>query len=226
MILKIIELSAIALATGYMMLQVRKPSRWLGQLTLREMNKRHAPLTDWGLTHVEIGAQDTILDVGCGGGRTINKLAAIATQGSVFGVDYAQGSLAATYEYNKDLIAEGRVRIEYASVSKLPFPTSQFDLVTAIETQYYWPDLPGDMREILRVLKPGGKLVIIAENYKGGRLDWIEGPLMRVLLGSSRLSPADQRELFASAGYVDVQVIEERNKGWICVIGTKPASLQ
>jgi SAM-dependent methyltransferase len=226
MILKIIEFSAIALATGYMMLQVRKPSRRLGQLTLREMNKRHAPLTDWGLSHVEIGAQDTVLDVGCGGGRTINKLAAIATQGSVFGVDYAQGSLAASCDYNRELIAEGRVRIEYASVSKLPFPTGQFDLVSAIETQYYWPDLPGDMREILRVLKPGAKLVVIAESYKGGRFEWIEGRLMQVLLGSTRLSAADQRELFANAGYVDVQVIEERSKGWICVIGTKPLSPQ
>ncbi len=111
-------------------------------------------------------------------------------------------------------------------MSKLPFPDCRFDLVTAIETQYYWPNLAGDMSEILRVLKPGGKLVVIAENYKGGRLDWLEGPLMRVLLGSSRLSPADQRELFANAGYVDVQVMEERNKGWICVIGTRPASLQ
>jgi SAM-dependent methyltransferase len=226
MIQKIIELSAVALATGYMMLQVRKPSRRLGQLTLREMNKRHAPLTDWGLSHVEIRAQDTILDVGCGGGRTINKLAAIATQGSVFGVDYAQGSLAASRDYNRELIEEGRVRIEFASVSKLPFPAGQFDLVTAIETQYYWPDLPGDMREILRVLKPGGKLVIIAENYKGGRFDLFLGPFMRFVLGSSRLSPADQQELFANAGYVDVQVIEERGKGWICVIGTKPASTQ
>jgi SAM-dependent methyltransferase len=226
MISKIIELSAIALATGYMMLQVRKPSRWLGRLTLREMNKRHAPLTDWGLSHLEIRAQDTILDVGCGGGRTVNKLAGMASRGSVYGVDYAQGSLAASREYNRELIDAGRVQIEYASVSKLPFSTGPFDLVTAIETQYYWPDLPGDMREILRVLKPGGKLVIIAENYKGGRLDWLEGPLMRILLGSSRLSPADQRELFANAGYVDVRVIEEHSKGWICVIGTKPASQQ
>ena len=226
MIGEIVRIGAVVVASGYMMLQVRKPSRWLGRVMLTVMNKSHASLTDWGLRHVEIRAQDTILDVGCGGGRTINKLASIAAQGSVFGIDYAQGSLAASRDYNRQLIAEGRVKIEHASVSKLPFPDCHFDLVTAIETQYYWPNLPGDMSEILRVLKPGGKLVVIAENYKGGRLDWLEGPLMRVLLGSSRLSPADQRELFANAGYVDVQVMEERNKGWICVIGTRPASLQ
>jgi SAM-dependent methyltransferase len=223
MIGKIIQLSAVALATGYMMLQVRKPSRWLGRFTLKEMNKRHAPLTDWGLGHIEIRAQDAILDVGCGGGRTISKLASVATQGSVFGIDYAQGSVAASRDYNKELIAEGRVRVDHASVSMLPFPAGQFDLVTAIETQYYWPDLPGDMSEILRVLKPGGQLVVIAENYKGGRLDWLEGTLMRILLRSSRLTPNDQRELFENAGYVDVQIVEEVRKGWICAIGTKPA---
>lgn len=226
MIGEIVRIGAVVVASGYMMLQVRKPSRWLGRVMLTVMNKSHASLTDWGLRPIEIRAQDTILDVGCGGGRTINKLANIAAQGSVFGIDYAQGSLAASRDYNRQLIAEGRVKIEHASVSKLPFPDCRFDLVTAIETQYYWPNLAGDMSEILRVLKPGGKLVVIAENYKGGRLDWLEGPLMRVLLGSSRLSPADQRELFANAGYVDVQVMEERNKGWICVIGTRPASLQ
>ena len=53
---------------------------------------------------------------------------------------------------NKKLIEAGRAEIHQASVSKLPFPNDQFDLVTAVETQYYWPDLVNDMREILRVL--------------------------------------------------------------------------
>jgi SAM-dependent methyltransferase len=223
---EIVRISAVVLAGGYMMRQVRKPSRWLGRSTVKGMNERHSPLTDWGLTHVEIKRQDAILDIGCGGGRTLNKLAHIAPQGSVWGVDYAVGSFAASRAYNRELIAEGRVQIERASVSKLPFPDAQFNLATAIETQYYWPDLPGDMREILRVLKPGGKLVVIAESYKGGRFDWMVGPLMRVLLGASRLSPADQRELFANAGYIGVQIFEDRSKGWICVVGTKPATVQ
>lgn len=43
-----------------------------------------------------------------------------------------------------------------------------FDLATAVETHYYWPDLNADMQEVLRVLKPVGTLIIIAEAYKGG----------------------------------------------------------
>ena len=223
MIWKIIKICAVLIAAGYLVRQVRKPSRWLGRFMAKTMNRSHDHLTDWGLGHVEIGKQSIILDVGCGGGRTVGKLANAADAGTVYGVDYAQGSLAESRNYNRGLIADGRVHIEHATVSKLPFSDGMFDLVTAIETQYYWPNLPQDMREIRRVLKPGGKLLVIAENYKGSRLDWLEGPMMRILLGSSRLGPADQRALFEAAGYTDVQVIEQQSKGWICIIGTKPS---
>lgn len=177
-----------------------------------------------GLSHVKVKKQWTILDIGCGGRRTVGELANAANAGNVHGLDYAQGSIAASRNYNRRLIANGRVHIEHGTVSNLPFSACMFDLVTAIETQYYWPNLQGDMREILRVLKPGGKLLVIAENYKGGRFDWLEGPLMRILLGSSRLRPADQQALFEATGYFDIQIVEERKKGWICVIGTKPSA--
>jgi SAM-dependent methyltransferase len=61
-------------------------------------------------------------------------------------------------------------------VSRLPFPGDKFDLVTAVETQYYWPDLVKDMQEVLRVLKPGGTLIVIAESYKQGRYDRLQRP--------------------------------------------------
>jgi ubiquinone/menaquinone biosynthesis C-methylase UbiE len=174
-----------------------------------------------GISHVEIGRIWTILDVGCGGRRTVGELARAADAGKVYGVDYGEGSVAVSRDYNRRLISDGRVQIEHGTVSKLPFPDCMFDLVTAIETQYYWPNLQEDMREIRRVLKPGGKLLVIAENYKGGRFDWLEGPLMRILLGSSRLGPGDQRTLFEGTGYADVQIVEERRKGWNCATGSK-----
>jgi 2-polyprenyl-3-methyl-5-hydroxy-6-metoxy-1,4-benzoquinol methylase len=51
------------------------------------MNLSHSKLTDWGLTHIPVEKHFAILDVGCGGGRTISKLAAMAAQGKVYGVD-------------------------------------------------------------------------------------------------------------------------------------------
>ena len=54
---------------------------------MRNMNSRHSKVTDWGLGQVRIEPHYTILDVGCGGGRTLCKLAGVAAQGKAYGVD-------------------------------------------------------------------------------------------------------------------------------------------
>ena len=217
-LLFLILVAAVAL---YLSWQVRKPSRWLGRFYAWAMNSSHSNLTDWGLTHVLIEKQFTMLDVGCGGGRTIQKLAAAAPEGRVFGIDHAAGSVAVSRQTNADSIASGRVEIQRASVSRLPFGDNTFDLVTAVETQYYWPDLIEDMKEILRVLKSGGSLIMIAESYAGGRYDAIQRPAMW-LLRSTSLSVNEQEKLFSAAGYTSVQLFEERARGWICATGKKP----
>lgn len=205
----------------YVLRQVRKPDRWAGRLFLWMMNSSHSAVTDWGLQHVQIARDFAILDVGCGGGRTIQKLAALAPDGKVCGVDYASGSVAATRSKNAELIRKGHVEVQRASVSQLPFPENTFDLVTAVETQYYWPNLLQDMQEIRRVLKPGGTLVIIAEVYKKGAYSSVQRPVMK-LLKTADMGVEDQRELFSSAGYTDVQIFEQPKKGWICATGKKP----
>jgi SAM-dependent methyltransferase len=163
----------------YTLNQVRRPTKWVGRFFLWIMNMSHSSVTDWGLKHVEIEEHFTILDVGCGGGRTIEKLAALARRGMVL------------------------------------------KLVTAVETQYYWPDLVKDMQEILRVLKPGGTLIVIAESYKKRAYDRRQRPVMKPLR-STNLGVNEHRELFSTAGFTDIQIFEERTKGWICGIGKKP----
>jgi ubiquinone/menaquinone biosynthesis C-methylase UbiE len=130
------------------------------------MNARHSEVTDWGLAHISIGRHYTILDVGCGGGRTLSKLAR-ATEGKVYGIDYSEESVAASKRTNARWIDMGRVEVRHGAVSQLPFRDGMFDLVTAVETHFWWPNLPMDLREVLRVLTAGGMLIVIAEVYKG-----------------------------------------------------------
>jgi ubiquinone/menaquinone biosynthesis C-methylase UbiE len=204
--------------------QCQKPAGWLGRFVLWNMNSRHSKVTDWGLSHISIEKHDTVLDVGCGGGRTVSKLAAIATQGKVYGVDYSKESVAVANRTNRQWIDMARVEIREGAVSQLPFSEDVFDLVTAVETHFWWPDLPADMREVLRVLKPGGKLIIIAEVYKGAKTKTAKlAEKYLPLSDMTLLSVNEHRELFANAGYSDVQVIEESGKGWICGIGRKPS---
>jgi len=186
------------------------------------MNKRHSALTDWGLAHVSVEEHDTVLDVGCGGGRTVHKLATAATEGKVYGIDFSEESVAASTKTNARWIETGRVEIRHASVSQLPFAEGMFDLVTAVETHFWWPDLPEDMREIFRVVKRGGRLILIAEVYKGAntrvaRMAEKHAPRM----GMKLLSVEEHRELLAHAGFSEVQVEIEAEKGWICGVGGK-----
>jgi SAM-dependent methyltransferase len=203
--------------------QARKPTGWLGRFTLWTFNIQHSKVTDWGLKHVSIEKHDTILDVGCGGGLTVHKLAAIATEGKVYGIDFSEESVAASRGTNQQWIKMGRVEIQYGSVSHLPFLDHMFDLVTAVETHYFWPELVADMREVLRVLKPGGKFIIMGEAYKGGKTEKLYRRLAGYLNMNELLSVHEHGELLSKAGYSDVEMFEESSKGWICGIGKKPS---
>lgn len=201
--------------------QCRKPSWLPGRLIIKGMNRAHAAMTAWGMNRIAIAKDFTILEVGCGGGKTISALASLAFEGVVHGVDYSRASVSVAENTNAQRIREGRVEIHLGSVSKLPFAANTFDLVLAIETHYYWPDLSADLLEIQRVLKPGGSFVIVAEAYRGRRMDWLYRPTM-TLLRATYLTLAEHRQMLAAAGYTDVEVVDEPSKGWMRATGRKP----
>jgi len=144
-----------------------------------------------------------ILDVGCGGGWTVQRLAGLASEGKVIGLDYSAASIAVSRNKNAKGIEAGRVQIVLGSVAALPFSDHTFDIVTAVETHYYWPGLPINVREILRVLKPGGTFALIAETYRGGPFRLLYGIVMP-LLRAAFLSDAEHRDLLTQAGFTEV----------------------
>jgi ubiquinone/menaquinone biosynthesis C-methylase UbiE len=206
----------------WMSRQVRKPSGPLGRRLVQAMNLGHSRMTDWGLQQVTVPKNAAILDVGCGGGRTVQRLAALAREGKVTGLDYSAASVAVSRDRNAQEIKAGRVQIEQGSVAALPFPDRTFDVVTAVETHYYWPDLPANVREVLRVLKPGGTFALIAETYRGGPFRLVYGIVMP-LLRAAFLSDAEHRDLLTQAGFTEVATQHVSGKNWICATGRRPA---
>ena len=98
-----------------------------------------------------------VLDCGCGGGANIKTLLKLCHKGKVHGIDYSAVSVEKMREkVNARAIAAGRCTVQQASVAELPFEAEQFDVVTAFETVYFWPELAQNFREVYRVLKPGG----------------------------------------------------------------------
>lgn len=221
--LLILKLAALGLLIALVFRQFRRPTGWLGRGIARSMNVSHGKMTDWGLQQVRVPRNAAILDVGCGGGETVRKLAEMASDGNVVGLDLSAASAAVARQTNAAQIAAGRVRVEQGSVASLPFGEATFDLVTAVETHYYWPDLPANVGEIRRVLKPGGSFALIAEAYRGGLL----GPLYSVvmpLLGGVLLSDKEHRALLEQAGLVEVASHHQKGTNWICVTGRRGAS--
>ena len=141
---------------------MRKPKGKLGQIQLKSMNKEHTPVALWGLKHLDIKSDDVILDVGCGGGININRMAKKAKK--VYGVDYSIESVKVSREVNRQEIYDGKVEVVKGDVQSLPFDDDTFDVVTAFETVYFWPNIEKCFGEVKRVLKPGGIFLIGTES--------------------------------------------------------------
>lgn len=137
------------------------PKGKLGNIILKTMNKEHTPVSLWGLNHLDISPEDVILDIGCGGGININRMAQSAKK--VYGIDYSIESVNLSREVNRDLILQGDVEVLEGNVLDLPFEDNVFDIVTAFETVYFWPDIEKSFDEVKRVLKPGGMFLISCE---------------------------------------------------------------
>lgn len=192
-----------------------------GEEMLAGMNEHHAPLTTWVLELLAPQPTDVILDIGCGGGRALRRVSPLVPEGKLYGVDYARTSVECTVEENADDVASGKLTVICSGVSDLPFDDAMFDRVYSIESYFFWPDLTNDMREILRVLKPGGR-VVIASNVM--RHEEMTETLQAEIdaLEMNVLSAAEFAVLMQEAGYENVQILEQNDGRQLCALGTKP----
>lgn len=212
-------LAGLALA-AYVTRQAGRPDRFAGRWFAARMNASHSALTDWALAAVGELPDARVLDVGCGGGRTLAKLVARSRGPAVHGADFAPGSVLLTRQTNAQAIAEGRAGVVRASVSRLPYGDATFGLVTAFETHYYWPTPDADLREVVRTLAPGGRVLVVAELYAHGRLAVVNHAVM-AMLGGRAWTKEQHRRWFDSAGLTDVEVRTDPRRGWISVTGRR-----
>src|SRR5699024_11001640 len=116
-----------------------RPEGEIGEKMLKRMNKSHGPLRDFGLSQISWRPHMRILDVGCGGGATIREMLELSKDSVIDGVDYSEVSVAQSRELNRDYL-ENRCHICQGDAAELPFMENTYDLVTAVETIYFWPD--------------------------------------------------------------------------------------
>ena len=196
--------------------QYRCPTGQRGRLVAAMMNRQHEKLTLWGLTKTIIGSDFVVLDVGCGGGKTVSKLAMLAPKGKVFGIDYSAEMVKFSNKIYEVLIAQNRVEIIEGSVEKMSFKDDFFDLVTAFETYYFWTNLSNALKEIKRVIKPGGKLLFVNELMYGVT------PKKVIEETHVRLFSLDEiHNVMQSVGFVGIQVFTKAESPWNAILAQK-----
>jgi ubiquinone/menaquinone biosynthesis C-methylase UbiE len=203
--------------------QYQRPSGAEGRFVAEKMNKVHFELTSWGLKHVKIEPTFVILDVGCGGGRTLSRLTRRARLGKVYGIDYSRDMAAYSMLTNCTLVTKDRISVVAASVSKTSFRAETFDLVTAVETYYFWPNLTESFKEIWRILKLNARFLLINEMVKDGvfevkNADTIQKTQVKLY------SLKEIQAILWSCGFGNVEVFRKRKSYWNVILAQKTNS--
>ncbi|MEE1129956.1 MAG: class I SAM-dependent methyltransferase [Methanobrevibacter sp.] len=199
----------------------RKPVGKLGHQILDRMNRSHESMAQWGVTHFKVMGDSKILDIGCGGGRNIQRFAELISEnGRVVGIDYSEVSVEKSTELNRKYIDKGIVNVLQGSVSDMPFYDETFDIVTGFETIYFWPDFINDLKEVNRVLKKDGLVFFCNEAvYREGEMDKYAD--LVELLDMKIYSEDVLRESLEKTGFKDFKAYLDDENDWICITARK-----
>jgi len=130
-------------------------------LTPDVVEQRHATLRALGLRPGE-----RVLDVGSGPGLLTAEMAqTVGPAGHVTGLDVSDAMLALSQRRCGDLNGTGRVSLIKADATALPFPDATFDAATSIQVYEYLADLSTALAELHRVLRPGGRALILDTDW-------------------------------------------------------------
>lgn len=195
--------------------QTRKPEGFLGKMMLQGMNSGHAKMADWGMSHLRNLEPESIVDLGCGGGRNAGTLAQKYPKAHVTAVDYSELSVQKAKAYNQKLIAAGRCTVQQGDVSALDLPEESCDLATAFETIYFWPGLAQCFAQVAKVLKPGGSFMICNES---DGTDATSLKFEKIIDGMKNYTVDDIKAALKEAGFSKVKTDHHKNKPWITVI--------
>lgn len=185
--------------------QLRKPDGDSGKDVGLQMNKgnKYICLNSYQVLNPEQG--DHILEIGMGNGFFIKDLLAICDDLTYVGVDFSETMIKEAMALNKNYIDSGLVEFKQASIEKLPFKDNTFDCITTTNTLYFWPQPEGNTKELLRVLKPEGKLLI------GYRLKSFMDKIELSQYGFDKYEIQDVETLLSKSGFnnIETTIVDE-----------------
>ena len=150
---------------------------------------------------LDVQPNDKVLEVGFGPGVGIELALQRVNGGSVAGVDQSQEMVKQALARNATAVRDRRADLRYGSVERLPFADATFDKAFAINSMQVWTDVQAGLREIRRVLKPGGNIALCFTVNSGQPKSGVT-------------------ESFVAAGFQQERIVDQAKQ--FCAIATKP----
>lgn len=197
----------------------RNPKGFWGYRVLKAMNgKQHAALPEWVFAEFQIKDDAHVLDVGCGGGANVARMLEMCPNGTVTGMDYSTLSLEETKDYNYRAFVDKKCFIVGGNAVQMPRAKELYDVVTAFETVYFWPTLEQGVREMFRVLKPGGTCLIANE------MDGLDPEYKKLesYVGMLVYNIDEISDMLAKVGFTNIKSRHDEERHFICLTASKP----
>jgi len=199
--------------------QSRRPSGWLGEIVARVMSFETAPANRIAVEQLAVREGESILEIGCGHGRTLARIAG-GPCGFLAGIDPSAVMVRLARRRLRREIEAGRAEASLATSSALPFPDARFDAALAVHVLYFWTDALPELREIRRVLRPGGRVLL---GYRPRDAETLAALPATVY---SLRSAEETEALLAQAGFVAIRTTAPAlgSSGFVCTEAHRPAS--
>ena len=147
--------------------QARKPSGFFGRWVMSKIFDRgNAAINDFMKEQLLLQENDHVLEIGFGTGKLIFEMAKRVNKGLIEGIDLSETMVAIAEKRNKNYLAQGRVIIRQGDFEETAYNDNRFDKICSANTIYFWPQPDNCIKKILRILKPGGKLILAFEDIK------------------------------------------------------------
>jgi len=201
--------------------QFARPRGPLGWLVARLMRRGNASLNLWLVELLAVQPQDRVLEVGFGPGVALAALLARASAGFVAGVDASALMVRQARSQHADAIAAGRLELRQGDARSLPYTDASFDRACGTHVIYFWPDAVGGVRELHRVLRPGGRLALGYQERE--RMPPASATTLSQA-GAVLYGPGEVEQVVRTAGFSDVRTERQgaaASPTGFCVLATK-----
>ena len=172
-----------------------------GVETIQNMNENHRKISEFAFKCINVGENDKIIDIGCGGGVNIEKFLKLTSE-NVDGLGYSEVSVAESIKRNQDAVDCGRCKLIQADVRDMPLEDESYNLASAFETIYFWPKIGEAFKEVSRIIKPNGQFMI-AQGTDGNHPD--DEKWLATVEGMHVHTATDLEKYLLDAGFKSVE---------------------